>query len=488
MERNKKIFFILLFVLVAMRLINITMPLLEGTTMRQVQTAVIAKNILKDNFNILYPKTDFSGNSTAYLALEFPLLNLLAALGYWLLGAVHEWFGRILSILFFSGAAIFLYNIVKKLFGEEVSLWSVAVFGLSPLSIIFSRCFMPDFEMIFFSLGAFYFMLQYIDSLKSRNFWLSAVFIALAMLVKPHSFYMYIVIFFLLFQNKEKLPVFRPSNWLYFTLTLIPAALWYYHGKNLHSLFEKEQAFNFQVSNWFNLSELLSVKFYTQVFEIFSGILLTPFGLSLLIFGLFLKTKGKENLLLAWLAASIIYLIAFITHITDPYYNLNFLPVASVIIARAIVHLKQSSLTNTYLKNNWAKIILIIIVLPFWARYSIYAYIIPKGYKHIPQATQKSQTITSPGDLFIAANPGGSAALYYLDRKGWTFDLPGTSTEKTQAAINYLSKLINSRATYFICAVTTELEQSPEFNKYLLNSYKIVAEESGKYILFKLTK
>ncbi len=484
---KRKILLLSVFALIiGIRFINITMPILEGTAMRQVQTASIARNFFKYGINIFYPRVDHFGATSGYLVLEFPFLNALAGLGYMLLGGVYEWVGRLFSIFFFSGAAYFLYAITKKIFDRTHALWAVLVFGLSPLSIIFSRVFMPDFEMLFFSLGALYFLVSFCDNKKNLFFLYSAVFLSIAMLVKPQSFYIFIPLMFLIWKKERWRFLLNYRNYLYLTIALLPVILWLLHGRSVHSAHTQNMAYNFQVSNWFDLSVLLSKDFYIRLMEIYSGILLTPIGLTFLIFGFFIKTRGKENLIWAWLLGALVYSIGFITHLLDPYYSLNMLPIFAIFISRAIVFTGKLDWSRTLLNKRWAKALLIILILPFWLRYAAYAYVVPKGYRYLQEAGERVNEITNKDDLIIASAAGGPQGLYYCDRKGWSLHLTGGGGPTAKEVIKRLEKLKGEGADFYLCPVMDEFNNSPEFKEYMIENYGLIEHKKGRYIIFSL--
>lgn len=485
--KYKKIVFLIFFLAVAIRFVNITMPILEGTAMRQAQTAMIARNFYKEGINMLYPKADHFGSSAGYLVLEFPLMNTIVSFGYMLLGGVYEWIARLLSILFFCAAAYFLFSITRKIFNKEIALWTLVVFGFSPLSIIFSRAFMPDFEMLFLSLAALYFFLNFYMGDKYSNFWISGVFLSLALLIKPHSFYIFIPLLYLIWKKQKHKLFFNYRNWLYLIITMLPAILWYLHGSQMHSKFTQEQAYNYQLLNWFNPKELINSKLYLEVIKIYAGILLTPMGLVLFLMGLFIKTKGRENFIWAWLAGAGLYLFAFITHIWEPYYHLNILPIASIFIARAIIFIKQK-IKRSFLNYALVGVSLLILFFPFWLRYTAYAYIVPRGYRYIPETGKRVQAISKESDLVIVSAAGGVQGLYFCDRKGWEFLLPVTDEAATAKAIERLESLRKAGAKFFVATVIKDFNESRFFKEYLFKNYRLIEHKPDKYIIFSLDK
>ena len=481
------IFLVLLF-LVGIRLININMPILEGTAMRQTQTAMIARNFFSGGINMFYPRADFFGSGPGFLVLEFPLYNALAAVGYKMVGGVHEWVGRLITILFFAGGGLFLAGIVRRIFDKDTAIWSLAVFGLSPLSVIFSRTFMPDFEMIFFCLGALYFLIVACDKNKIKFYWLSSFFMMLAMLVKPHSFYIFLPLIYLIWKKESWKFLLNIRNWIYLAIAILPAVFWYIHGMNVHSLFTPEWSYNYEASNWFNPAYFTDVDQLKNILKVYTGIFLTPIGFTLLLFGLFIKTRSKENIIWFWLAGSVLFMIAFITHMEDPYYNLSILPIVSVFIARSIVFLKGLNWNSTVLKYKWGKALVILLILPFWIRYAGYAYIVPKGYRFIPQAGERIQEITQKDDLVIASSAGGVQALYFCDRKGWNLCISGIGEDKERldSVLQEIETYREDGAAFYVCPVMDDFNGNRNFEKYMKSNFDIVEEKPGRYIIFSL--
>ncbi|MFH1791514.1 MAG: glycosyltransferase family 39 protein [Candidatus Omnitrophota bacterium] len=481
-------FLIVLVAAVIIRLININMPILEGTAMRQVQTAMVARNFFRHGIDILYPVADHFGAGPGYLVLEFPLLGVLSALGYMALGGVHEWVGRLISIFFFAGGAFFLTGITERIFGKKTALWTLAIFCFSPLSMVYSRAFMPDFEMLFFSLGALYFFVRYYREENLYVYWFSALFMSAALLVKPHSFYMFVPLLYLLCRKQGGGAFFRTSNWIYLAIAVVPAVLWYLHAGHVVGRMTPEQAYNYEMSNWFSPAELFNKQLYINLMEIYGGIMLTPFGLGLFAAGLFVRTKGDGNLIFAWLAGGILYLVAFITHIDDPYYNLNMLPVVSIFAARAITYISGLDWKGTFFSNKWGKAAMVLVVLPFWLRYAAYAYVVPEGYRYLPEAGREVQKIAGKEDLVIASAAGGAQGLYFCDRKGWSFALPGNSKDRTDRAIEKLEGYRKEGAKYFVCPVLSDFNSSVYFKDYMALNYRVADLNVGRYIIFSLEK
>ena len=487
--RENKVFLIILFIGVAIRLVNINMPILEGTATRQIQTAMVARNLYTNGFNIFYTQVDFLGPGTGYFVLEFPLLNFIVAVLYALCGGVHEWIGRLISISFFTGSVIFLFNLIRRLFEERTALITIVIYSISPLGLIYSRAFMPDIEMMFFSIGALYFMYLWSGGDKNRFFWISAIFAVMALLTKIQSFCICIPLLAMIWQRQRLSFLFKARSWAYLLIVLIPVVLWYIHAGSVHESNSHARDYSFQdMSYWFQPSLFISPKFYITMFEHGWMQMLTPVGFTLFLFGLFLKTESKQGTILwAWLIGTVVYAIVFCTHMGDPYYNLLFLPITSIFAARTVVWIWQYAPKEMiFLHNRFVRVLGIILLLVLIGRYAAYAYTVPRGYRHIPVLAKTIEQMTDKNDLLITSLPDGRATLYYSKRKGWWLQLPGNDPEKTKKAIARLEVLQQRGAKYFVSVCEDFLMQSTEFRQYLRRRYRVVKEEPDLYSIFLL--
>ncbi|MBN1405027.1 MAG: glycosyltransferase family 39 protein [Candidatus Omnitrophica bacterium] len=486
-KEEKALWMILLFSVVV-RMINITMPLLEGTATRQIRTAMVARNLFLQHFNIFYPSADFLGPGPGYLVLEFPFLNAIIAFFYKILGGVHEWAARAVVIAFFIGTCLFLYKIVKRLFNEKIALISLFVFTIFPLSVIYSRTVMPDFVTLFFSLGALFFMLKYAEAPEIKAaFYLSSLFLACSLLVKPQSFYMLISLVYLMYRKDNNKFILKPSSWVYIFIGIVPIGLWLLHGKSVHTTISAEEFYNFKPDNWFLLKLLWDLGYYKNTFMIINTWALSVFGFILFIAGLFVKiNKDKIRFLLAWLSAVILYYIAFNTHIMyQPYYHVPLLPVAAIFIALSINKIWEH---KVFLKK-YSAIVLIIGLLCAASvlRYALYAYIVPKGYRHIPELARTIDKMFPDKDtLLVTTLPDGHATLYYAQRKGWSFTLPGNDPAKTEAAIKLLEKMKAEGAKCFVSVCDAFFDKSPDFKQYIVKNYKLADKQEGVYSIYLL--
>ncbi|MBU1083971.1 MAG: glycosyltransferase family 39 protein [Candidatus Omnitrophota bacterium] len=480
--------FLVLAVSFLARIINITMPILEGTAARQIQTAGIAKFFYNNSFDILFPRLDFLTGKESCLILELPLYNAILASLYRMTGGVHEWMGRLVSILFFLGAGFFVYLIIKRLYGAGIALTGLIVYNLSPLGIIFSRAIMPDSAMLFFSTGAVYFLFSFVQGAKPQNYWISAVFTMTALLVKPHSFYILLPLLYLVFYRQRMRCFLDVKNYIFALIVLTPAFFWYSHGSSVHSSLSAGKMMNFSISNWFDPKLFLSPGFYRDIFEIFSGILLTPVGLVLFVLGISVKMRDRiEFVLAAWLAGVTLYLTSFNALLWEPYYYLSVLPIASIFISRVFLPHRGEGLKKPYFSGKTAKILIFTVTALFIGKYALQAYMVPSGYRYIPEAAEAVRRLTGPDDLVVVCERQGSGALlYYFDRKGWVMPVPQEEAAFKAGIVKELEKFRSKGAGYFIAADGGRF--SADFlGRNLPERYELIEHRKNKYVIYKLS-
>ena len=96
----KKIFLLIFIVNIILLLATLSNSYSGGYNIRQAQTAIVAKNIFYDNFNIFPTRISFFAPQQGNLILEFPFLQFLTALTY-KIRPISEINGRLINLLFY---------------------------------------------------------------------------------------------------------------------------------------------------------------------------------------------------------------------------------------------------------------------------------------------------------------------------------------------------------------------------------------------------
>lgn len=323
------------------RLYDINRAIADWHSWRQVDTSAVTRSFYEEGFNPFIPRyEDMIGvdnqktfNPNRYRFVEFPIYNMIVYFFYLLNGGVNIIIDRLVSIMMSLGSVVFLFLIVRKAWGDLTGLMSSLVFAVLPFSVYFSRTTLPESTLVFFTLGAFYFINRWIFEETKKLFALSAVFAATALLVKPMAIFYFLPLLYSYWQKERRIwPI--PVRYFFLAgIALAPLAAW----REWMTRFPE----GIPQSDWlFNGS---GIRFRPAFFqwilnERFGKEILTVPGTFLFFLGL-IKKDEKGNLLLHLLAlSSFLYLIVFATgNVTHDYYQYLIVPVLSMFLARGIV-------------------------------------------------------------------------------------------------------------------------------------------------------
>ena len=128
---------------VVVRLYGITDPPLETSHhWRQATVAMVARNLVADNFDVLHPRMDTAGELSGITGMEFPLLNLFIAICIAVVGPEH-WYGRLIVLLFSALGTYRLHLLVARRLDSHTASYTTAILIVS-LWFMYSRKIMPD--------------------------------------------------------------------------------------------------------------------------------------------------------------------------------------------------------------------------------------------------------------------------------------------------------------------------------------------------------
>jgi 4-amino-4-deoxy-L-arabinose transferase-like glycosyltransferase len=117
--------------------------------------------------------------------VEPPLLDHLAAWGYHLAEGEELWIPRLVSVLLWVLASIFVYLIASRITRPEGALIAAALYLFWPYGVLMSRFYMPDPTMVAFLLAGALAVIRYWEGPSGRRFLVAAGVAAAATFVKP---------------------------------------------------------------------------------------------------------------------------------------------------------------------------------------------------------------------------------------------------------------------------------------------------------------
>lgn len=460
---------VLLLAGVYLRTFRLTFPLGDWHSWRQADTAAVARNFIKDGFNLLYPQSDslFAlnqynlPNPNRYFINEFPLYNAIVALVYRFFGVSHV-YGRIVSIAFATLGALALYALTRRLTTPKIALLALALYQFNPYNIYYSRVVMPDPAYVAFSIFALYFCVRWVASGRFVHGVLMATTFALATLVKPYAIFLLIPLLYWILRHPT--PHTRSFSKLFFfgALSLTPLLLWRYHV-TLH----KEGSF---ASTWLLNGDGIRFKgafFRWLIFDRLNRLIFATGGFALFVMGIFIShLKKSSSLFFVWTISVFVYMTVFAKgNVNHDYYQLPIVAPGVVLIAIASLWVIELG------KNVWQKLfngslvgfLLVLSLALGW--YEVRGYFNINNNQMIKAGAALDQ-LAPPNALVIAPYQGDPAFLYQTNRHGWP--IGGDIDNKIKAGAKYF--------------VTTSFDD--EFNE-LKKRYGVIVQ-NDEYAIIEL--
>ena len=497
MLAKNQILLVILFTGLLVRLWRINIPLLEFYPTRQVQTAEITQNLIKDNFNLFYPRVDYFGPNRVYYMYEFPGYNLIVAALHQISGNVSDINGRIVSIFSYLVAIIFLYKIAAELLNKQIALIAIFFFSLFPLNVLVSRSFQPDEMMLASSLGALYFLLLWVKKRLWRYLVFSCILFAWAALIKVVAVvFLLVPITYLLYKVLRY--KFIPIGLIYLILGFFPSLLWYIHSFEVSTRLNTASSTAFNLFIWFGPENLINPKYYSTLFGLEYTLGLLPLGMVLFLIGLMSKLRKKQALVYWWLGGIVLYFLFFNKHsMTHEYYHLPFLPIASIFIgigAKKIIDSLNGLVISKNLFLVLCFLLLTVLMLPpTLAR----AYKPIDRFSNVLEAAGALKRVSNPNDLIVGIMDRGPTLVYYADRVGWNLGLDkerqlkeeefytGKSAQTTSPIVD-LNTYVDKGAKYLAIANIDQFNNNQSFKEYVIGNFQLKSGTS-QYLIFDLT-
>ncbi len=423
-------------VALALRLHGIHNPVLDHPGWRQGDTAAIARNFARLQFDIMRPQTMYNGPAPNYVELELQIVPFLAAALYKLFG-IHEVFGRLISLAFSVATVLAIAYFGRWLFARPIAgLLAAFFYAVFPGSVYYGRTFMPDAAMVFFLTAALYACARCLveeKRLSARGLTWCTVLLTLAYLAKPVAVLALAPLAGLLWQR------FRVRRALSIVpvavLILIPLlALWLYDRRvaayaewhwasgitRLHVLpalmtaFEHAGAFAAKASLF---SAALGMLPDTMLGKV-------AFALSILSFAALPWSGSRSRTLLwGWLAGGLVYAYVVVTVERVDYYLYPLLPLCALAIGGAsagyLAAVRRADAAMPARYALMAVVPAIALAVLAESRSAVAAY-----YRYDRQVYRNAVALNAalPKDAIVVIGHYGPNVQYYIDRFGWEED------------------------------------------------------------------
>jgi len=463
MGKQIKNYLLLLTIVVlglAVRLYRINFPLADWHSWRQVDTAGVTREFVKNGIDLLHPKyMDISSipsgfsNPQGWRMVEFPVINGLTAGVVQIMrqfGFFNDWTElvrteRMVSVIFSLGSVLGIYLLVKEILNEKIALISAAVMAFLPFNIYYSRAVLPEPKLVFFSLFASLFAYRFIHRGKWSDWVFWVITGALATLLKP----MWLLIFgpaliwaavrtrksgifslswglmFALGWIAVLTPFFLWRGWIAQFPSGIPASDWLYNAGGLRWR-----------PAWFRW--LLADRLGRLILGYWGMI---PFGLGIIS----ISGKKEDWFFHWWLIGGLIYLSVFATgNVTHDYYQAVLVPVIAVIAAKGLYFLWKPPVGISRLMARGSLLIITVLTIGFsWFYVRDYFNI---NHPEIVEAGQAADKILPVDAKVVTPYGGDTAFLYQTNRPGWP--VGGAIDDKISlGATHYVSVNFDSETT-----------------------------------------
>ncbi len=411
------------------RLYKINNPLGDWHSWRQADTASVSRIYLDYGINLLVPRYyDVSPTQTGYYNprglrfVEFPIYNLFNVAAYKVFPRFSlEVWGRLISVFSAVSSTFFLYLIGKRFISEAWSTSSVNKWGglaaaffyaFIPFNIYFTRVILPEPMAVLFLVSSLWFFIVYVEKETRFHLFLSALLLALAMLLKPFVLFYFPVYLFLYFRKFGFGSLWKKVD-IYFALALviIPFCLWRVW---------MNQGYN-QIGipffSWlFNGDGIrFRLAFWRWIFgERLGYLILGIWGLPLFVFGI-LKKKNLPILMMA--IGMFLYVSVLATgNVRHDYYQIITIPAIAMMLASGATYL-----WNNHGFSKWIARGLVIFSIVMMLGIGLYQVRGDYGVNHpeIFEAGAAVDKLVPKDAIVIAPYNGDTAFLYQTHRFGW---------------------------------------------------------------------
>jgi len=439
---------IALFMVVGLgvRLAHMTGPI-GWMDWRQAETAYMAKALASEwPPEMMEPKVPYRGHYHVKAA-EYPIYPLVVGVAYKGLGGENLVVARLITLLFFLGATVYLFKAVEVFFNRRIAWYVVPVYWALPLGVFYSRAIHPDFSIIFFSHAFLYYGLRYYRDRRWLFYGLAVVAASCAFLMKaPYCFYFGLPL--------AAYALWEIKNWTWQTIVSLGAilvvplllALWFNEHRialeapHVESLTYPMKWTREFTREWFfgTLAHRLDPARWGIVVRRVVYQVLTPFGLYAALVGFFVPYR-REHLRGWWCLYAlglgvVVFALTVWPHFSSSheYYSLPLLAPAAVLIGLFLAFLFDAGTTGV---KSALRVGLSLCLL--WAG-SAYGLKRANHFQHDWQRLRTGAAIqeaTTPDDLVLSVTVGRSTGwsdpriLYYADRLGWAIEMEDLTPE-----------------------------------------------------------
>lgn len=420
---------LILVVGLAFRLYRVNIPLSDFHSWRQADTAAVARNFVRNGFDLMHPKYDDlssiqSGieNPQGYRFVEFPLYNAIFALTFKALPSTAiEIHGRLISIAFSLLIISIIYYLTKHEIGTIGAVAASGTYAVFPFFVFFSRVVLPETTALGFMFISIFCLYLWHDEDKvlqnSLLFIGSFVTFAAALLIKPTIIFYGLALLYLFIRRYQFSFIRKFNFYLYFLLAAIPLVLWRYYIRSFPEGIPASGWLITSVNTYQGLQNIfLRPAFFRWIFyERINNIILGGYVTAFLVFGLI--AKPKRYLVHIIFASALSYLLVFEGgNVQHEYYQTLILPALAILVGQGVQIIANNKREYLHPVFTWSAVSAVFVLSFLFSYYHVKDY-----YNYSSDLSQRGniiKTLTKRTDKIITDSTGDTTLLYLSDRQG----------------------------------------------------------------------
>lgn len=396
---------------------------------RQTQTQTVINNFAHDDFNIFHPKYNSNPDTDRIVRMEFPIMQWLFAIFFKIFGP-HIIISRILTFLMGLFSVFGMYVLLRNIFGNAIigalGAWA---FNFSPLFFYYTINPLPDNFAMCCGIWSVAFFWKWIGNRSIIYLIISFLFLGLAALVKlPFILYASVPIAYLAVNYRANRNRNAKSEFLTLILlitSLLPSIIWYvwviptWNGNGVLLGMTNNKL------GIISIVEILLYDGFSMLPELLINYAAVPFFLCSFYFIIRNKAfkQKRFSIFLIWALGILFYFLFELNMIRDThdYYLFPFLPVIFILVAYGAYHLYL--MKRAYFKY---AVILLLTAMPLTAYLRVLGRFdtIEPGFNgcYYKYKNELRQLPANDDYCVVGNDPSGFILLYYIDKKGWSFD------------------------------------------------------------------
>jgi hypothetical protein len=422
--------FILLFGFFA-RAATYKSPLLDHHAWRQADTASIARNFVRERFNVLYPQVDQRGAQPyGYVETGLELFAFtVAAISK--AGAFHPETGRLLSALLFLGSCWLAFAVVRQRYGTEPAVAAAFLYAFGfPLLLFIERAFMNEALLIFLSLACFRLTQRYLDRPRLLDGALLVVASSLIAAVKLPYLIVWGGIAGLFLERYGAKTLARWETWAIGIVNVLVAAAWYRHA---HALAQTTGLSFGMTDKLFDPRLVFSLGFPAQMIWRLVRDILGPVGIVAAVVGAWLAVRERRWFEPLAVAAFLAYVVIVARgNAEHDYYQLALIPIAPVVAGRGVARLADAFARPRFDRTATAASLLAFAAFCTFAR-------LASAHSWFEYSTddvnlcEYLRTSSAADDRLLFLGDNDPKILFCADRKGWLLASFESTAERARA-------------------------------------------------------